>query len=303
MIKRSVCIESPCMAQYRNGQLILKYDHIKGYEDRPEKSVPIEDLGLLVLEHQQITISHYLLDALVSQNVAVVVCNHTHHPTGLLLPLDGHSTQSERFRHQIDASEPLKKQLWQQTVKAKILNQAALLHRWDIADETLRQLATSVKSGDSGNNEAKAALYYWSQLFPASWNFVRQREGPAPNHLLNYGYAILRAATARSLVGVGLLPTLGIFHKNRYNAYCLADDIMEPYRPFVDGIVRGIIHHTSAIQELRQEHKVQLLNVLTLDTWMDEAKSPLMVALQKTASSLAKCFSGDQRKLTFPELP
>ena len=121
MIKRTVCIESPCMAQFRNGQLILKYDHIKGFEDRPEKSVPIEDLGVLVLEHPQITISHYLLDALVSQNVAVVICNHTHHPSGLLFPLDGHITQSERFRQQIDASEPLKKQLWQQTVKAKIL--------------------------------------------------------------------------------------------------------------------------------------------------------------------------------------
>lgn len=303
MVKRTVCIESPCLVSCRHDQLILRYDHIPGYEDRPERSVAIEDLGMVILEHQHISVTHYVLDALANQNVAVVVCNNTHHPSGMMLPLDSHSIQSERFRQQIDASEPLKKQLWQQTVKAKLMNQAAVLRRWDLADDTLRLLAQSVKSGDSGNNEAKGAVYYWGLVFPAAWNFFRQREGPPPNNLLNYGYAILRAATARSLVGAGLLPTLGIFHRNRYNAYCLADDIMEPYRPFVDAIVRAIIHETSDIQTLKQEHKVKLLNMLTHDTWIDGVKSPLMVALQKTANSLAKCYAGDIRKLAYPEFP
>ncbi|WP_288097640.1 type II CRISPR-associated endonuclease Cas1 [Hydrotalea sp.] len=303
MLKRTLCIENPCHLKCNNEQLVLSYAHIKGLEDRQDKTVPIEDIGVLVLEHPQITITHFLLDQLITNNIAVITCNSTHHPSGMLLPLESHTLQSERFKEQLAASEPLKKQLWQQTVKAKINNQAAVLKKWNIPHGYLNNARQNVKSGDADNAEAKAAAYYWAHLFPDAWQFFRKREGPPPNNLLNYGYAIIRAAMARAIAGAGLLPTLGIFHRNRYNAYCLADDMMEPYRPFIDAIVRNIIYETSAVEVLTQPLKVQLLNVLTHDTRIEEQTSPLWVAMQKTAFSLSKCYSGEQRKLDFPELP
>lgn len=303
MIKRTLCIENPCYLKCRNEQLVIVYEHVKGYENLPEKTVPIEDIGMLVLEHQQITISHYLLDKLIANNASVVTCNETRHPSGMMLPLESNTIQSERFRAQIEATEPLKKQLWQQTVKAKIHNQFSVLKQWNIPHNTLVNLWQSVKSGDADNNEAKAAAYYWSNLFPPAWQFFRKREGLPPNNLLNYGYAILRATVARAVVGAGLLPTLGIFHRNRYNAYCLADDIMEPYRPFVDMIVRTIIYETSHVETLTKELKVKLLNLPTIDVLLDDQTSPLMVATQRTAASLAKCFTGETRKILYPEMP
>ena len=303
MIKRTICIENACFLKFSNEQMVVSYSHIKGMEDRPDKTVPIEDLGMLVLEHQQISLTHYLLDKLVAANVAVVTCNDTHHPTGLLMPLESNTLQSERFRAQIEASEPLKKQLWQQTVKAKINNQAYILKKWEGKYKLLVNLADSVKSGDTDNNEAVAAAHYWQNLFPPAWNFYRKRDGVPPNNLLNYGYAIVRAGMARAIVGAGLLPTLGIFHRNRYNAYCLADDMMEPYRPFVDMVVRTIIDKTSAVENLTPELKVELLKIPALDVLLGRDKSPLMVAMQRTAVSLAKCYAGEQRKLLLPEIP
>ena len=302
MIKRTICIENACFLKFSNEQMVVSYCHIKGMEDKPDKSVPIEDLGMLVLEHQQISLTNYLLDKLVSANVAVITCNDTHHPTGLLMPLESNTLQSERFRAQIEASEPLKKQLWQQTVKAKISNQAAVIKKWEGKYHLLTGLAASVRSGDEGNNEAVAAAHYWQNLFPLSWNFYRKRDGTPPNNLLNYGYAIVRAGMARAITGAGLLPTLGIFHRNRYNAYCLADDMMEPYRPYVDMVVRTIIHNTSAVATLTQELKVELLKIPTLDVLIDGDKSPLMVAMQRTAVSLARCYAGEQRKLLLPQM-
>ncbi len=302
MIKRTICIENACFLKFANEQMLVSYSHIKGMEDRPDKSVPIEDLGMLILEHQQISLTHYLLDKLVSANVAVVTCNNTHHPTGLLMPLETNTLQSERFRVQIEATEPLKKQLWQQTVKAKISNQAAVIKKWNGKNKLLENLAYSVKSGDADNNEAVAAAHYWKNLFPPAWNFYRKRDGLPPNNLLNYGYAIIRAGMARAIVGAGLLPTLGIFHRNRYNAYCLADDMMEPYRPYVDMVVRSMIDKTSAVENLTQELKVELLKIPTLDVLLAGDKSPLMVAMQRTAVSLARCYAGEQRKLLLPEI-
>lgn len=302
MIKRTICIENACFLKYSNQQMVVSYSHIKGMEDRPEKTVPIEDLGMLVLEHQQISLTHYLLDKLVSNNVAVVTCNDSHHPTGLLMPLEANTLQSERFKAQIEATEPLKKQLWQQTVKAKIGNQAVVLKNWGGKFQLLKSLADGVKSGDADNSEAIAAAHYWQNLFPPAWLFYRKRDGVPPNNLLNYGYAIIRAGMARAIVGAGLLPTLGIFHRNRYNAYCLADDMMEPYRPFVDMVVRGIIDRTSAVENLTPELKVELLKIPAMDVLLNGEKSPLMVAMQRTAASLARCYTGEQRKLLLPEL-
>jgi CRISP-associated protein Cas1 len=303
MIKRNLLIQSPCHLKCSNEQLVLSYNHVKGLEDRADKTVPIEDIGMLVLEHQQITITHYVLDKLVSNNVAVVTCNDTHHPTGLLMPLESNTLQSERFSAQIDASAPLKKQLWQQTVAAKISNQAAVFKKWNINNKLLINLADAVKSGDTENVEGTAAVHYWQNLFPPGWLFYRKREGTPPNNLLNYGYAIIRASIARAIVGAGLLPTLGIFHRNRYNAYCLADDIMEPYRPFVDIVVRSIVDKTSQVEVLTTDFKNQLIGVMNTDVLLDGAKSPLMVAMQRTAVSLAKCYNGEQRKILYPTVP
>lgn len=302
MIKRTICIETPCYLKFSNNQLVVSYSNIKGLESKEDKTVPIEDLGMLVLEHQQIIITHYLLDKLVANNVAVVTCNDAHHPTGLFMPLESNTLQSERFQAQIEATKPLKKQLWQQTVEAKIANQAVVLSKWNINNNLLINLSNEVKSGDANNNEAIAAVYYWQNLFPATWQFYRKRDGLPPNNLLNYGYAIIRAAIARAIVGAGLLPTLGIFHRNRYNAYCLADDIMEPYRPFVDIIVRSIITNTSAVETLTQEFKVKLLQVLNADVLINGETSPLMIAMQRTAASLAKCYLEESRKILYPQL-
>jgi len=303
MIKRTLCIETPCHLKCSNEQLVVSYAHIKGLEDRADKTVPIEDIGMLVLEHQQITLSHYLLDKLIANNTAVITCNETRHPSGLFMPLESNTLQSERFKAQIEATEPLKKQLWQQTVKAKIQNQSAVFKKWNIKNTYLINAAQNVKSNDADNDEAKAAAYYWSHLFPEAWQFFRRRDGPPPNNLLNYGYAILRATVARAIAGAGLLTTLGIFHRNRYNAYCLADDIMEPYRPFVDIIVRSIIDKTSSVETLTKELKAQLLLLPTVDVVLDKETSPLMIATQRTAASLAKCYMGESRKILYPNIP
>lgn len=283
--------------------MVVSYDHIKGYEDREEKIVPIEDIGMVVLEHRQITLSQYLLDKLIENNASVIICNETHHPSAMLMPLESNTLQSERFKAQIEATEPLKKQLWQQTVKAKINNQSSVLKKWNIPNNRLNTLAQNVKSGDADNNEATAAAYYWSNLLPPAWQFFRRHDGPPPNNLFNYGYAIIRATIARALAGAGLLNTLGIHHRNRYNAFCLADDIMEPYRPFADIIVRTIIDETSVVDTLTLQLKTLLLKLPAMDVMMEEQKKPLMIAAHRTATSLSKCYSGEQRKILYPEVP
>ncbi len=266
------------------------------------KTAPIEDVGILILDHQQITITQALIAKLLANNTAVITCDHTHHPTGLLLNLDGNSLQSMKFQAQIEASIPLKKQLWQQTVSAKILNQAALLAIQREPNKYLLNLVSTVKSGDPDNCEAKAAAYYWKHIIPEFLEFRRERYGPPPNNLLNYGYAILRAVVARSLVISGLLPTLGIYHRNQYNAYCLADDVMEPYRPYVDQVVCQIIRGNGRFLEMTLNMKKALLAIPAMDVQIDGQKSPLMNAVQRTTASLAKCFEGKSRKLLYPTL-
>jgi CRISPR-associated protein Cas1 len=278
-------------------------------EDLPESfkkeattTIPVEDIGVLIIDNGQVTLTQGLLAALLENNTAVIICNDTHHPGGLLLPLSGNTLQSERFQAQIEASEPLKKQLWQQTITAKILNQAALLKKAGKDNNKLIWFSRNVKSGDTENVEGRASYYYWENLFPASLGFSRKRDGDPPNNLLNYGYAILRAIVARNLVGSGLLPTLGIHHRNRYNAYCLADDIMEPYRPFVDEIVLQIVAGGKGYEELTTDIKKMLLNIATMDVHFDNERSPLMVGMQRTTVSLVQCFEGKARKVVYPLL-
>lgn len=298
MIKRTLYFGNPAYLKTKNEQLVFESP-----ETGEQKQVPIEDIGVLITDHQQITISQALLSRLLRANVAFISCDDTHHPTGLLLPLDVHTLQSARFAAQVEATQPLKKQLWQQTVAAKITNQAALLQQQRIPAKNMMNWAAEVKSGDAENHEATAAAYYWKNLFPDFLEFRRERYGPPPNNLLNYGYAILRAVVARSLVASGLLPTLGIFHKNQYNAYCLADDIMEPYRPFVDSVVVNIVRLNGKFLELGLAMKKELLNIPAMDVVLKGEKSPLMVAVQKTTASLARCFEGKLRKIDYPAMP
>lgn len=302
MIKRTLCFSNPAYLSLRNAQLVIR---IEKQDDSPERqtTVPIEDIGVVVLDHQQITITHGAMTALLDNNAAVVTCDKRHLPVGLMLPLEGHTVQSERFRDQINASLPLRKQLWQQTVQQKILNQAALLRELHNAETgNMLHWAADVRSGDSTNLEGRAAAYYWKMMFPDLDDFTRERYGDEPNAFLNYGYAILRATVARALVSSGLLPTLGIHHHNRYNAYCLADDIMEPYRPFVDRLVVQTMQLYPDISEVTTDIKRNLLTIPTLDVVIGGQRSPLMVAVSQTTASLARCFAGEARKITYPVL-
>lgn len=281
---------------------IIKADLPELFEAKTTRTVPIEDIGVVVLDNRQITITQGLLDALLENNCALITCDKSRMPVGLMLPLCGNTTQNERFRTQIDASLPLKKQLWQQTVQAKIKNQAALLHERGVVVSNMLIWSDKVKSGDSDNLEARAAAYYWKNIFPFIDDFTRGRDGVPPNNLLNYGYAILRAVIARALVSSGLLPTLGIHHHNRYNAYCLADDIMEPYRPYVDRLVLDIIFSGDDYTKLSVDVKSKLLSIPVIDVVINGERRPLMIAASITTSSLAKCFNGEIRKIIYPEL-
>lgn len=297
MIKRTLYFGNPAYLKTKDRQMVIELG------DTGEiKQAPIEDIGIMILDHQQITITQALIAHLLENNVALITCDNTHHPVGLLLNLDGHTLQSQVFQAQLEASVPLKKQLWQQTIVAKIQNQAALLRLEHAPEKLLLQYAREVKSGDSENHEAKAAAYYWKNIFPPFLSFTRERFGLPPNNLLNYGYAIIRAMVARSLVGSGLLPTLGIFHRNQYNAYCLADDIMEPYRPFVDKVVCKIISMNGQYLEMSPSMKKELLAIPAMDVIIDGQKSPMMNAVQRTTASLTKCFEGKNRKLLYPEI-
>ncbi|MBR4156529.1 MAG: type II CRISPR-associated endonuclease Cas1 [Bacteroidales bacterium] len=303
MIKRTLCFTNPAYLSLKNEQLVVKIPQSDG-DRQSEKvtTVPIEDIGVVVIDNRQITITSAVMDALLENNCALITCDAKSLPVGLLLPLCGNTTQSERFRYQIDASLPLKKQLWQQTVQAKICNQSEVLSKCTDAEIGCMQVwSKEVKSGDSDNIEGRAAAYYWKKLFGHIADFNRDREGVAPNNLLNYGYAILRAVVARALVSSGMLPTLGIHHHNRYNAYCLADDIMEPYRPYVDEMVFNLVKERGLPEEgLTKEWKAELLKIPVLDVVISGKRSPLMIAVTQTTASLYRCYCGESRKIVYP---
>ncbi len=294
MLKRAIYISTPLCLNLRNNQMIIS---TRSAPDM-ERSVPIEDIGFLVLEEQQSSISLPLLNALSDNNVAVIICGSTRMPNAMLMNLDSNTTQGESYRAQIEASEPLKKGLWRQVVEAKIRNQAALLRKLGKDGDRLKPYYQNVKSGDADNREGIAARLYWAELFGEG--FVRSRDGKTPNDMLNYGYTILRAAVARSLIGSGLFPAFGIFHRNRYNAFPLADDIMEPYRPYVDECVYRLVGQGETT--LTKEVKGKLLQVLFADTAIGSVTRPLDIALTMTSASLAKCFASTQKKISYPLL-
>ena len=313
MIKKTLYFGNPAYLSLRMEQMVIKLPEIEkatGISEvtKQQSAVtrPLEDIGIVVLDNKQITITQGLLEALLENNCAVITCDSNRMPVGLMLPLCGNTVQSERFQDQISASLPLRKQLWQQTVKAKINNQARILTICSqIESRCMKKWSDDVKSGDTDNQEAHASAYYWKKIFSnikGLENFTRNCEGIEPNNLLNYGYAILRAIVARALVSSGMLPTLGIHHHNRYNAYCLADDIMEPYRPYVDELVYNIVQrYGTGNLQLTKDIKAILLSIPTIDVVISGKRSPLMVGVTQTTASLYKCFCGEQRLIAYPE--
>lgn len=293
MIKRTIVFTNPCRVSYKNGQLV-----VENHETGEQKKASVEDLGVILIENQQVSITVPALNALSANNCAVVYCDSKHMPSSMLLPLDANSVQGERYRDQVEASLPLKKSLWKQIVQMKIRNQSSLLTKLGCDGAKLKPLYTNVKSGDSDNREGIAAKMYWDVLFGVE--FVRTRTGPDPNALLNYGYSILRAAMARAIVGSGLSPSFGLFHKNRYNAFPLADDLMEPYRPYVDAVVCQLLRDDK--KELDSEAKQRLLRVLFMDTEFSDCTRPLEIGLSMTTASLVRCFSGEGKALVLPRL-
>lgn len=297
MIKRTLVFSQPAYLSMQKDQLVVSYPE----KEKESATVPIEDVSLILLESSQITLTHRLISRLLEHKVVIITCDLRHMPSGMIVPMVGHTLQSLRIREQLAMSTPLKKYLWQQTVQAKIMNQAALLEEWDEEYSTLHYWARQVKSGDAENHEALAAAHYWNQLFFDSVDgFTRSRDGDPPNNLLNYGYAILRAVTTRALVSSGLFPTIGIHHKSQYNAYCLADDIMEPYRIYVDALVREIVEIDMPIEELNTDLKKKFWQLPAMDVRLGKRKSPLMIAMNATTSSLYECIIGKRRKIKYP---
>lgn len=307
MIKRTLYFGNPAYLSLKLKQLVIRKPAEKG--EMPDadgtevvKTIPVEDVGLVVLDSPQITLTNALMEALLENNCAVVTCDSQHLPVGLFLPLYGNKVQTERFTEQVEASLPLKKQLWQQTMQSKIRNQAAVLKY--VTGETARNMlvwADSVRSGDPDNMEARAAAFYWKNVIKDNPAFVRGMDDMV-NVMLNYGYSVVRAIVARALVGAGLIPTLGIHHHNRYDAYCLADDIMEPYRPYVDKLVIDLIDADGVPERLDTAVKRRLLELPVQEVIIDGVRRPLMLAVNQTAVSLQKCFAGELRKLEYPSM-
>ena len=296
MIKRIVEIsEAASNLKVRYGQLIVSRN------GQQVSSIPCEDIGVLLVDHQGVTYTHSVFTELLRCGAVVVLCGGNHHPAGMLLPIESNTVQTERFKFQIEAKEPVKKRLWQQIVRAKIKHQAKLAGRDSEVYKSLMVLREQVRSGDPENIEAQASKKFWP-VFIGDADFRRDINGPAPNNLLNYGYMVMRAAVARALCSAGLLPSLGIHHRNRYNAFCLADDVLEPFRGFVEAKVREICQSGDFDGELDQQTKAKLLEVLYEPMTIAGFEGPLMVGLHRTAASLVRCFAGEQKEIDLPDI-
>lgn len=292
MIKQTLMFTSPVYLSLKDRQLVITFKDNKDTVTRP-----IEDIGFVVIEHPEVSVSIPVLNELADNNVSVIFCDRKKMPKTMLMTLDGNTTQQESYKYQLDASAPTKKNVWKQLVEYKIKNQALLLNKVGKNGDVLKQYYSNVKSGDTDNREGAAAREYWSRIFDDG--FKREREGQPPNNLLNYGYTILRAAVTRALIGSGLYPAFGVFHRNRYNAFPLADDVMEPYRPFVDEIVY-YLYYEDAVCELNSHAKGKLLRVLFSDVKMGKVTRPLENALSLTTASLLRMYKGEMDKLSLP---
>lgn len=295
MLKRTLFFSTGGKLSIKDG--LLWYE--SGDSAVGKHSFAIEDIGFIVVESQQMLITSYALNALVENNVAVIICDASHIPSGQLMPYSAHTLSSAVVSSQLSASDALRGRLWKQTVQAKLKNQAECLKKLNLEYKTLSVLSREVKNEDIGNKEAVGARFYFKQL-GISGEFLRDRYGAAPNNALNYGYAVLRAATARAIVGSGMLCISGIHHCNQYNAFALADDIMEPYRPFADEAVFSKRDFFNT-EDLHKEHKAELLRLLTMDVKINGDRRPLANALSYTTASLAKCFLKEEKEIVYPE--
>ena len=298
MIKRTLYFKQDAYLSVKKEQLLVRYP-----DSEREATIPIEDIGVVILDHYRLTLSSTLLNKLLQNNVAVITCDEKHLPLGMFLNLDGHSQQLLHLEAQISTTPAKKDRLWKQIIRQKLLNQARVLKKWSKEDTPLIRWSKQVQNGDVENKEGRGASYYWPKLmadyFP---NFKRSRFGAFPNSLFNYGYTILRGVVARALVASGLHPTLGIHHHNKYTAYGLADDVMEPYRPLADALILQLLEKYSNQLELARNFKVELLRIPVLDVIINQQKSPLMLAVQQTTASLQQCFAGTLKQLKLPSL-
>ena len=296
MLYRSIYIGNPAYLKLKDKQL-----KVTNPETKEEKgSIPIEDIGLLMLDHYQITLSNQLIQELMKNNVILISCDERHLPLAGMLPFSGNTLFSERVKTQIEVSEPLKKQLWKQTVECKIQNQLKVLEQLGKYAYPMYEYLKEVKSGDTTNMEGIAAQHYWKYLIDN--DFLRDRFGDYPNPFFNFGYGVFLSIIARALVDTGLLLVLGIFHRNKYNPYCLASDIMEPYRPIADLLVMKWLQLHPEKQSLDKESKTFLLQIATQDVNIEKLVRPLIVGVKMTASSLLKCYTGEKRQISYPEL-
>ena len=292
MIKQTLFFTTPVSLSLKYNQIEIRYKDVEEVITRP-----IEDVGVVIVENQLVHFTVPLLNALADNNVAVIFCNGRCMPNTMLMPLESNSIQQEVYRFQIEASLPTKKRIWKDIIECKIRNQAALLDMLGRDGKVLKPYYMNVLSGDSDNREGLAAKIYWQQMYGRQFN--RNRNGEDPNSLLNYGYAILRAAVARALLGSGLFPAFGLFHRNRYNAFPLADDVMEPYRPFVDYAVYQIFGYSSEAC-LDKEAKQSLVRVLFTDVKMKDQIRPLQVALSMTTASLVRALKDKKESIIYP---
>lgn len=268
-------------------------------KDMEPARVPVNDIATVIVSASGAMVSTNLMAQLSSNGASIVTVGQNFVPSMIMLPCAGHHDQGRRMRAQADAGRPLRKRLWAQLVRAKILAQAAVLEQKGVGSKRLRRLAGEVKSGDSDNREAIAAQTYWPALFDES--FRRDRDCPGINAMLNYGYAVLRSCVARAIVSAGLHPSLSLHHVSNADAYCLADDLMEPFRPAVDLIVKSLASEQLSMDD--SETRARLAGVLDADYDTSNGRSPLSVVTIRLAQSLASVFEGSNRYLVLPDRP
>lgn len=299
MIKRTLIFTECVTLNVHNYRLVIKSMD----NDTSDRKIPLEDIDTIIVEHQNSLISNSVFTELLQYNATIITCNQKHMPNGMFLNLDGNTLQSIKFKNQIHLTNEMKGEFWRQTISRKIYNQAMLLKKLNFEIDNMLYWSKNVSVFDVENYEGRASVYYWSKLF-LNWipNFTRDRFGKPPNNLLNYGYTILRSICAKNLIGSGLLPTLGIFHKNKYNAHCLADDIMEPYRPYIDNEILEILTDGLDITELNNEFKIKILSIYTKNININKMSLPLMDAMHLTTSSLSGCIDNKLKTIKYPIL-
>jgi CRISP-associated protein Cas1 len=286
--------ETPARLSIRNGLLVV------AAAGRDEVTLPVADLGVLVVSNPQVTYTQAVLAELVAKGAAFVACDTHHLPVGMLLPLDAHYVQTERFALQAAAPLPLRKRVWQQIIKAKVSAQGRLLDELYGDDQDLLAMARKVGSGDPSNTEAQASRRYWPALF-ANPDFRRNRDAEDQNRHLNYGYAVLRAIVARAVAAAGLHPSLGMHHHNRYNSFCLADDLMEPFRPLVDKAVVEIVRSSGPQAALDPQTKTTLIQAVTDRVTVEGDSRTTFDAVAMAASSLVAIIEKRSKRLILPE--